>query len=195
MKLFTIPNLFTLGNLLCGCAAIICAVDHNLKWSAYLVGIACVFDFFDGFLARVMKINSPIGKQLDSLADMVTFGVVPGIVMFELLCLALSYQNPALHVWGYDYESFFHRFPLLSFVAFLIPLFSALRLAKFNVDTRQENSFIGLPTPANSIFICSLPLILNIDTSNYLNYALKENAFFLGEIKGSEQIKIEFAGV
>lgn len=156
--MFSIPNIITLLNLLCGCLAIVCAFDGNLVWSAYLVGIAAVLDFLDGFLARLLKQYSEIGKQLDSLADMVTFGVVPGVVMFFLLmnsfnsqrCLPIDYKLS-------DYGLF--SFPL-AFIAFIIPLFSGLRLAKFNVDTRQSDSFIGVPTPANAILICSLPLIV-----------------------------------
>ncbi len=158
MKLFTIPNLFTLGNLLCGCLAIVFAFDNDLVWSAYLVGIACVFDFLDGFLARLLKQHSEIGKQLDSLADMVTFGVVPGIVMFMMLRFAFMMHDNS-QTGFFDSRHGFAYYPF-AFIAFLIPIFSALRLAKFNVDTRQSDSFIGVPTPANSILICSLPLIM-----------------------------------
>jgi CDP-diacylglycerol--serine O-phosphatidyltransferase len=167
MKLFTIPNIITLLNLLCGCLAIVCAFDGNLVWSAYLVGIAAVLDFLDGFVARALKQYSEIGKQLDSLADMVTFGVVPAIVMFKLLSAAMLLHYPAGDVWPFPHANHFDlpgERPLwvevLPYCAFLIALFSCLRLAKFNIDTRQTDSFIGVPTPANSIFICSLPLIL-----------------------------------
>lgn len=139
-----IPNALTSANLLCGCIAIVQAMNGNLVWAAYLVGMAAVFDFFDGFAARLLKVSSPIGKDLDSLADMVTFGVVPGIVVFQLFSIS---ENP----WN----------EIIPYVAFLIPVFSALRLAKFNNDNRQSDSFIGVPTPANSILICSLPLIIN----------------------------------
>ncbi|MDF2437241.1 MAG: CDP-diacylglycerol O-phosphatidyltransferase [Bacteroidota bacterium] len=145
-----IPNAITCGNLFCGCLAIVSAFEGNLIWSAYLVGIAAVLDFFDGFVARLLHVGGELGKQLDSLADMVTFGVVPGVVMFQLLRLSELFNN--IHdVKEEDY---------LSFAAFIITIFSALRLAKFNIDTRQTNSFIGVPTPANAILICSLPLIL-----------------------------------
>lgn len=150
MKLFSIPNLITLANLFCGCLAIVCAFNGNLEWAAYLVGIAAVLDFLDGFVARALKQYSPIGKDLDSLADMVTFGVVPGVVMFWIIIFTCRTSvDPILH----DHEL---RWAL---PAFTITLFSALRLAKFNNDTRQSDSFIGLPTPANSIFICSLIFI------------------------------------
>ncbi|MES2593577.1 MAG: CDP-diacylglycerol--serine O-phosphatidyltransferase [Bacteroidota bacterium] len=144
-----IPNTITSGNLLCGCLAIVSAFNGDLVWSAYLVGIAAVLDFFDGFTARLLNVHSEIGKQLDSLADMVTFGVVPGILLFKMLLSSCTIDC------GIREGIFFY----LPYIAFLIPIFSAIRLAKFNIDTRQSSSFIGVPTPANAILICSLPLI------------------------------------
>lgn len=144
-----IPNIITCGNLLCGCYAIVSAFNDDLVWSAYFVGIAAVLDFFDGFVARLLNVHSEIGKQLDSLADMVTFGVVPGVVMFKMLIYSRSGPIEDADILSH-----------LSYVAFVIPVFSALRLAKFNIDTRQSTSFIGVPTPANAILICSLPLIV-----------------------------------
>lgn len=143
-----IPNAITCGNLLCGCLAIVKAFEGNLIWAAYLVGIAAVLDFFDGFVARLLKVSSPIGKDLDSLADMVTFGVVPGFVMFKLLFISSLFMtsNP---IWNY-----------IPYLGLIIPIFSGIRLAKFNNDIRQTESFIGVNTPANSILICSLPLII-----------------------------------
>ncbi len=146
-----IPNAITCGNLLCGCLAIIKACEGNLVWAAYLVGIAAILDFFDGFTARLLKVSSPIGKDLDSLADMVTFGVVPGFVMFKLLLISTLFMN---NTPGWNYTPY---------LAFIIPIFSCIRLAKFNNDVRQTESFIGVNTPANSILICSLPLIIGID--------------------------------
>lgn len=151
-----IPNAITCGNLLCGCLAIVKCFEGNLVWAAYLVGIATVLDFFDGFAARLLKVSSAIGKDLDSLADMVTFGVVPGIIMFKLIGFA---QIIALNFNPNTANSIFS----IQLFAFIIPVFSAIRLAKFNNDVRQAESFIGLPTPANAIFISSLPLII---TSN-----------------------------
>jgi CDP-diacylglycerol---serine O-phosphatidyltransferase len=158
-----IPNTITLGNLLCGCLAIVKAFDGNLVWAAYLVGIAAVLDFFDGFIARLLKVTSPIGKDLDSLSDMVTFGVVPGIIVFHLISFSLgnfqSFSNRTfLPATVNNYSEDWHVY--LKYIAFVIPIFSAIRLAKFNNDTRQSESFIGLPTPANAILICSFPLIL-----------------------------------
>jgi CDP-diacylglycerol--serine O-phosphatidyltransferase len=161
-----IPNLITCGNLFCGCLAAVFAFQGNLVLAAYLVGIAIVLDFFDGFAARMLHVSGEMGKQLDSLADMVTFGVVPGIVMFQLLSICVmkstlsgfdlvaaikgeAQRAPALPLW-------------LPFCGFCLTIFSALRLAKFNIDIRQTDSFIGLPTPANAILICSLPLILDL---------------------------------
>ena len=159
-----IPNAITCGNLLCGCLAIVKAFEGDLVWAAYLVGIAAVLDFFDGFAARMLKVSSPIGKDLDSLADMVTFGVVPGIVMFHLIKITVSIHNFEGCV-GCEFPGHYNpESPLeknLPYFAFLIPVFSAIRLAVFNNDTRQSESFIGLPTPANAIFICSLPLIIS----------------------------------
>lgn len=150
MKLFTIPNLLTLGNLFCGCLAIIYLSTYNLVEVPYtllvLIGLSLFFDLLDGMVARAMKINSEIGVQLDSLADMVTFGFVPGLMM--LILLGDFEINPS--------ESSF-----LPFIGFLITLFSALRLAKFNVDTEQTTYFKGLATPANTILIFSLFWIQN----------------------------------
>ena len=139
-----LPNVITCLNLLCGCLALTFIFAGNLVVGAYLVGLAAVADFFDGLVARALRVSSPIGKDLDSLADMVSFGVVPGAILFQLLKGA-----PALGALAY-----------LPYAAFLVTIFSALRLAKFNNDTRQTNSFIGLPTPACTLVVASLPLIL-----------------------------------
>lgn len=147
MKLFTIPNLLTLGNLFCGCLAIIYLSTYNLTDTPnallILIGLSLIFDLLDGMLARAMKINSEIGIQLDSLADMVSFGVIPGLMMMSLLFNSV------------EVNSYFQFFGLL------IILFSALRLAKFNVDKEQTTYFKGLNTPANTILIFSLFWIQN----------------------------------
>jgi CDP-diacylglycerol--serine O-phosphatidyltransferase len=145
-----IPNAITCCNLFCGCLAILSAFENNLIQSAYLVGLAAIFDFFDGFAARLLRVTSAIGKDLDSLADMVTFGLVPGVVMYKLLLIGITNHN-ATHQTMIPIE--------FAISAFSITIFSAIRLAKFNNDTRQTSSFIGVPTPAVAIFICSLPLI------------------------------------
>jgi CDP-diacylglycerol---serine O-phosphatidyltransferase len=148
-----IPNIITLGNLFCGCLAVVFAFENQLVYSSYCVGIAALLDFFDGFAARLLNVGGEMGKQLDSLADMVSFGLVPAIVMYNLLSVSLELfleHNPGV---GPEYMN-------LNLIAFFIALFSALRLAKFNIDTRQSHSFIGVPTPANAMLICSFPLIL-----------------------------------
>ncbi|MEZ4974727.1 MAG: CDP-diacylglycerol--serine O-phosphatidyltransferase [Cyclobacteriaceae bacterium] len=131
-----IPNALTLGNLVCGCIGIL-LIRQDITYGAYLVWIACVFDFFDGFAARALNHSSPIGKELDSLADMVSFGVLPSMVMFA----AMERINPAS---PFNYS------------AFVIAACSALRLAKFNIDENQKDSFVGLPTPASALFITGI---------------------------------------
>ena len=138
-----IPNLFTMLNLFCGCVALVMVADYKYEFAFYSVCLGIFFDFFDGFFARKFNVAGPLGVQLDSLADMVTSGVVPGFVM---LCL-LSNKN-------------YSTFNYLPYVGFIITLGACYRLAKFNIDERQSDSFIGLPTPANALFITSLPLII-----------------------------------
>jgi CDP-diacylglycerol---serine O-phosphatidyltransferase len=144
-----LPNALTCGNLFCGCVGITAAFQNELPLSAYLIGIAAVLDFLDGFVARWLKAYSAIGKDLDSLADCVTFGVLPAVIVFQLMRKSMAGDEFGLIIYV-----------LLPYTAFLLAVFSALRLAKFNVDTRQSDSFIGVPTPANAILIASLPLIL-----------------------------------
>jgi len=151
-----LPNAVTCLNLLCGCLALTFIFRGELVMGAYLVGVAAVADFFDGLLARALRVSSPIGKDLDSLADMVSFGVVPGTIMYKLLG-TISGVSAVTVTGNVVYPSFLS---LLPFCAFLIIIFSALRLAKFNNDTRQTTSFIGLPTPACTLVVASLPLIL-----------------------------------
>jgi CDP-diacylglycerol--serine O-phosphatidyltransferase len=158
-----IPNAITCGNLMCGCLALIQIFEGEFILASYLVGLAMVLDFFDGFAARLLKVSSPIGKDLDSLADMVTFGLVPGFMMYTFIKLCIP-GNLMAAFMGRGLQTLFEvpKFPsYLAYFAFIIPVLSAVRLAKFNNDTRQSDSFIGLPTPANAMFICSLPLIAN----------------------------------
>ena len=152
-----IPNFLTCCNLLCGCLGILHLFNFGkpqndfasefLLHTAAFVWAACVFDFLDGFIARLLKTSSPIGKELDSLADMVSFGLLPSLFMFrhiqEKMTFGVSFQ----------------LFDLLPFVSVLIAVFSGLRLAIFNVDQTQKDSFRGLPTPANALFLTSLPAI------------------------------------
>lgn len=158
-----IPNAITCGNLICGCLGIIQALTGDLAWAAYFIWIAAVLDFFDGFAARILNVPSPIGKELDSLADVVSFGVLPGFIIFQLMNQHYMFED--CNVGGNWVEC--HRgnhINWLSYTAFIIPALSAYRLAKFNLDTRQSDSFIGLPTPANAILISAFPLILMNDT-------------------------------
>jgi CDP-diacylglycerol---serine O-phosphatidyltransferase len=146
-----IPNIITLANLFCGCIAIIFVSRLDFEKAFFFVFLGIFFDFFDGFFARLFQVSSPLGLQLDSLADMVTSGLVPGYVMYQLF---QSTQNDSIIINP------------ISVFGFIITLGACYRLANFNIDTRQTNSFIGLPTPANTLFIMSLPLIIknNIDT-------------------------------
>lgn len=140
-----IPNILTSLSILSGCIASVSAIEGNYFWAVIWVIFAAVCDFFDGFSARSLKVNSPIGKDLDSLADMVSFGVAPSMLIFRFLS-----DSYTLHVM----ESPIAKF--IPYISFLIAIFSGLRLAKFNIDTRQTSSFIGLNTPANALFWISL---------------------------------------
>ena len=164
-----VPNLITLSNLLCGTVAIVFAVRGTIDWAALFVTIGIFLDFFDGFFARLLHVKSEMGLQLDSLADMVTSGVVPGIVMFQLL----SNSTYVLQT-----EGTFAM--LLPYVGFFITLASAYRLANFNIDTRQTSGFIGLPTPANTMFILSLPLILQYQPTELFGSLLHNMWVLLG---------------
>jgi CDP-diacylglycerol--serine O-phosphatidyltransferase len=159
MKLFTIPNIMTLGNLLCGCLGIVFVFEGNLLWASYLIFIAGILDFLDGFVARLLNQHSEIGKQLDSLADMVTFGVLPSFIIAKLIQISTTQNTVLSDIIPSNLLSQTHL-PTLAYVAFVLALFSCLRLAKFNIDTRQSDSFIGVPTPANAIVVAAFPLIL-----------------------------------
>lgn len=193
MKMFNIPNLFTASNLLCGVFAIILAFAGRIDIAPYFIFLAAVLDFFDGFLARLLKQQGELGKQLDSLADMISFGLAPGIMILVILVgqttfvdpeslffahgeyittsnkveveaagtsfFSLEALNMSLQAWR---TAFFEwkNINWLPFLGLIIPFFSMFRLAKFNIDTRQSESFIGLPTPANTIFFMAFPLLL-----------------------------------
>tara|TARA_Y100000385_G_scaffold243945_1_gene261728 strand:+ start:5799 stop:6503 length:705 start_codon:yes stop_codon:yes gene_type:complete len=150
----SIPNFITLLNLFSGCIAVIYALEGNMKLTALFVCIGIFFDFFDGLLARKLKVQSELGVQLDSLADMVTSGLVPGLVLFHLFGLAPQAS--------WDTQGF------LPYVGLFVTLASAYRLAKFNISTNQSDSFIGVPTPANALLIISLPLILEYQNTEAL---------------------------
>ena len=146
-----IPNIITLANLFCGLCAIIFAFQGNLQLASFCIFSGAFFDFFDGLAARLLKVSGGLGKQLDSMADMVTFGVAPGMILFQLI-----YYNQTISFFQSNITGP-NLFPAI--LAFLLPIFSAIRLAKFNIDARQANSFIGLPTPVLAIFVAAIPLI------------------------------------
>ena len=135
-----LPNFLTCCNLLCGCFGIVFLLEDRGVPAAYFVWAAGIFDFFDGFVARLVKVSSPIGRELDSLADVISFGLLPALIMYKLIA---AHSDSSV----------------LPYIGFMMAAFSALRLAIFNVDTRQTDSFIGLNTPANTFFISSLPLL------------------------------------
>lgn len=171
LSMFNLPNLFTACNLLCGILSILLSLNGRIDFAAYFIFGGLLFDYFDGFIARLLKQQGELGKQLDSLADMVTFGVAPGVMMMVILCYSLTEligaANPAqagmcYFIWmGSVLDG--NPSSWLPFVALFIPFMSMFRLAKFNLDTRQTDKFIGLPTPANSIFFTSFPLLIVSD--------------------------------
>lgn len=169
-----IPNTLTSLNLFCGTIATILAIEsyHLLLYSSFFIGIATIFDFTDGLSARILKAYSPMGKELDSIADMVSFGLAPTAVMYQLLRKA---QDIPADTTLFQLQSE----QLLFFIpVFLIAIFSGIRLAKFNVDTRQTESFIGLATPANAIMIASLPVIHTYQSDLPFTEELLGNKFF-----------------
>jgi CDP-diacylglycerol--serine O-phosphatidyltransferase len=146
MRIFSLPNFITLGNLLCGMAGILALQHSDFQKASLYILVALVLDFFDGFAARLTGTFSEIGKQLDSLADMVSFGVLPSFILFYLS----EIEGP------------------LNLLCFLPALFSALRLAKFNIDDRQSYGFYGLPTPANAMTVASFPFLFSPDSFSFL---------------------------
>lgn len=165
--------------MLCGIISVILSVSGRIDLAPFVIFLGAVLDFFDGFLARLLKKQGELGKQLDSLADMVTFGIAPGVLMMVTLSYALYHEEfTELMAFGnagtesfqtlvfYSFRSWTEQAGSLSgmswipLCALLIPFFSMFRLAKFNIDTRQSESFIGVPTPANTIFFCAFPLLL-----------------------------------
>ncbi|HEY0900466.1 MAG TPA: CDP-diacylglycerol--serine O-phosphatidyltransferase, partial [Sphingobacteriaceae bacterium] len=157
-----IPNAITCLNLFTGCIGIVFAFQDKLIYASYAIMLAAVFDFLDGMVARALKAYSDIGKELDSLADVISFGFLPSAIVYQLFLHAPQVGELSVY---------------LNLSAFLIVVFSALRLAKFNIDTRQAENFIGLPTPANALLVASLPMILTESGSFLSSYIL--NPFFL----------------
>jgi len=177
-----IPNFITLLNLFCGCIAVLFAVHNNFVFAAYFVFLGIFFDFFDGFLARKLNVQSELGVQLDSLADMVTSGVVPGIIMFKLITLVSD--QPDFAELPHEWNSIFHwngvKLAPLALIGLCITLASAYRLAKFNIDDDQQTYFKGLPTPANTLLIISLPLIIEFQNSDFINAIILNKWFLIG---------------
>ncbi|MEI7980215.1 MAG: CDP-diacylglycerol--serine O-phosphatidyltransferase [Bacteroidota bacterium] len=144
-----VPNALTTFNLVCGLISITLVFGGKPVQASLFIFMAAVFDYFDGTAARLLKAYSELGKQLDSLADLVSFGVAPGLLIYQMLSIHCTGSCNALE-----------RLHITPYFALLIPVCSALRLAKFNIDLRQEVNFIGLPTPANALFFASIPLVL-----------------------------------
>jgi CDP-diacylglycerol---serine O-phosphatidyltransferase len=167
----SIPNILTLGNLFCGFFGIIVTLSgHDPALGGLMIFIGAIFDLLDGYSARLLKAKSPIGKELDSLADIVTFGVLPACIAYVLLLKTNA-------SWlGYLYLNDPY-IPLFALLPFLLPITAAWRLAKFNIDETQTYSFRGLPTPANGLFWGSLPLILAHDV-----YAIDFNVVYMSEL-------------
>lgn len=180
-----LPNLITLCNVLFGSVAAVFAVLNHLEWTAFffLLGVTC--DFLDGLLARALGVQSDLGVQLDSLADMITSGLVPGLVMCQLLGMALTggWNSGSFFMDALGSHSWLHAW--LPFSGLLITLGSAWRLARFNIDENQVSSFIGLPTPANALFIISIPLILIHNGSDFTNAILLNPWVLFGITLGS----------
>lgn len=159
-----IPNSITCCNLLSGCISIVLLFNGFVTAAGIMIFIAAIFDFFDGFAARLLKAYSPLGAQLDSLSDVVSFGVAPSFIMYYYLN-----QVVTMEVGGINFAPF---------AAFFLAVFAALRLAKFNIDDRQTTSFIGLPTPAMGIFVASLPFTLYHESLAFMGN-LMTNPYFL----------------
>ena len=155
-----LPNLLTLTNLFCGCIALVCVLEGEYGWVPLLMFIALMADFADGMVARALQVSSPLGKELDSLADVVSFGVVPGAILFKLLETGLTTY------WSEAWLSTLPNTDIVigAFPGFILSVFAALRLAKFNIDTRQQSDFIGLATPACTVFIFGLLMIYHHDS-------------------------------
>lgn len=155
LVLRNIPNFITILNLLAGCLAIIWSFD-DLRIASLLIFAAAIFDFADGLAARALNAYSKIGKELDSLADIVSFGVAPAVILHHLISMSLILKDSS---YSFEYASFSEQ--LIIFSPFLISVFAAIRLAKFNTDIRQEDHFLGLPTPATALFIASVTYVFH----------------------------------
>jgi CDP-diacylglycerol--serine O-phosphatidyltransferase len=175
--------------MLCGILSIFLSLSGRLDLAPYPIFLGAIFDFLDGFVARLLKQQGELGKQLDSLADMVTFGLAPGIMMMGIFVISLDITSFRMYSGDFYYLNWIKNAlqlqvdNYLPFLALLIPVFSMFRLAKFNLDTRQTEGFIGLNTPANTLLLCTFPLILAQDfemgSINYLAREFVLNPWFL----------------
>jgi CDP-diacylglycerol---serine O-phosphatidyltransferase len=175
-----IPNLITSANLICGVVAALFAISGDLVIAALFMAIGMVFDFFDGLVARWLKVQGPLGVQLDSMADLITFGLAPSLVLMQLMQMSFYGEIKPLtevftaRAWQVGLDSYY------PFLALLVVVASAFRLAKFNIDTRQTTHFIGLPTPANAMMIASLPLIFEYHYTPELEEVVFNKWFLIG---------------
>ncbi len=160
-----IPNFITLSNLFCGILSIIYSFNNQLTIAAIFIFLGIFLDFFDGFFARILKVENEFGLQLDSMADLVTSGLAPSIILFHLICDQSSTAE-------YLIFSVYTPFPPIAVIALIIPVFAAIRLAIFNIDTNQKDSFIGLPTPMVAIFIAAIPFIEIADKKTFYDNSI-----------------------
>ena len=177
-----IPNIVTLLNLFSGCIALIFAVHGSFVLAAIFVFLGIFFDFFDGLLARKLNVQSPLGIQLDSLADLVTSGVVPGIIMLKLIALSVGVNDVVTFdkSWTATMEWTTFKVSYVPLIGLFITLASAYRLAKFNLDEDQQTYFKGLPVPANTLLILSLPLIIEYQNNDLMNAIIINKWFLIG---------------
>ncbi len=156
----SIPNIITLLNLFLGCMAVVFIMNGNAETGAMMIIVCAILDFLDGAAARLFNAYSDVGKQLDSLADLISFGLAPATILFHYLSNALQSINPEANLF------------VLPSLAFFVTIFSALRLARFNTDEEAKDYFTGLPTPANALLIASVPLTLAIAPQESFSYAM-----------------------
>ena len=175
-----LPNLITALNLISGTVALLFAISGDLVIAVWFIALGMLFDFFDGLAARALGVQSPLGVQLDSLADLISFGLAPSLILWQMMQQAFyGRMNPLTDIfnaraWEVGLETYY------PFLALLIIVASAYRLARFNIDTRQSEHFIGLPTPANAMLICSLPLIFEYHYTPVIAELLFNKWFLIG---------------
>ena len=177
-----IPSFLTILNLVCGCLAIALAFQFQFEAVLILVCLGVFFDFLDGLAARALDAVTNFGKHLDSITDVITSGVVPGIIVYQLFKLSGNKVSD-FEVYAFGYDLIFSLSPI-SFIGFLITIASAIRLSKYNTLTRSDE-FIGLPTPANAIFFASLPLLINSDILIDSKQIFLNNYFLIGSVISS----------